>query len=447
MIAGGLVATAYAPDAVVDSYLLRHGARFPYYAAFFQAARSISDELLAHAVPAPRHFNSSVPHAHTEYHVFGSVVLMSNVDPDVPATVMYDGVSFPLCNHSVLIVNATTLDVLFDTGAFQSGSTAPAAPGAGPWWAVSSTPWRVFDEDVGVATRNASQASPGEQLNFTNNDSDFMWYTTPFTVKGAAASNATVSVAAVGGVNTSFLYPYVDGVPLVATNADRTTFTTPTAIKGGVSHTLAVLSAAMGLRNTGVAPTDGKGLLSAQVNGRTLPGPWTMAWTLSGEAHHVYTAAGSPSVPWRAATAGDVANGTAMWVQATFDLPPGAPVPQPGAGQPNQTAYVLDLSGAWKGVAYVNGFLVGRYALLRGECKNPDCAYSNEAHGPCLLTYRHGACGAPTQHLYHVPAAVVQARGNLVTLFEEAAPFSPTHRRDFAGGVRFGAITAHPELD
>lgn len=67
--------------------------------------------------------------------------------------------------------------------------------------------WRVFDEDVGVATCKAFKASPGEQRTFTNKGSDFMWSTTPFTIKGAATSNVTVSVAAVGGVNTSVFVP------------------------------------------------------------------------------------------------------------------------------------------------------------------------------------------------------------------------------------------------
>lgn len=46
-LSGGDVVTAYAPDTVIDSLLLRHQPRFDYYARFFHAVANVSAELLA----------------------------------------------------------------------------------------------------------------------------------------------------------------------------------------------------------------------------------------------------------------------------------------------------------------------------------------------------------------------------------------------------------------
>ena len=88
-----------------------------------------------------------------------------------------------------------------------------------------------------------------------------------------------------------------------------------------------------------------------------------------------------------------------------------------------------------KGVAYVNGFELGRYWLEPGSC-----------HGACAPPIKNGLCymhwkdcGKPTQTVYHIPGPVLKPKGNLIVLFEEAATEAP---RDLSQ-VDLLALTAH----
>ena len=93
-----------------------------------------------------------------------------------------------------------------------------------------------------------------------------------------------------------------------------------------------------------------------------------------------------------------------------------------------------------KGVAYVNGFDIGRYWLEAGTCSGT-CAPPVKA-GHCYMHWK--GCGKPTQTLYHVPNEVLKPKGNLVVLFEETA--NSVQARDLSG-VRLRALHEHPAFD
>jgi len=64
-----------------------------------------------------------------EYHEYGDIAFLSNMDDTVPAKVTYGGRDYTLANHSVSIVNRTTGEVLFCTAdTVQPSHTNPAAP-------------------------------------------------------------------------------------------------------------------------------------------------------------------------------------------------------------------------------------------------------------------------------------------------------------------------------
>ena len=124
-----------------------------------------------------------------------------------------------------------------------------------------------------------------------------------------------------------------------------------------------------------------------------------------------------------------------LWFQGHFDLPKGLH-PFAGGAQPNQTAVVVNLNGLNKGVAYVNGFNIGRYWLVLGQCDG-DCAPPH--HGPhCFLHYTN--CGKPTQDLYHVPFEELKPTGNTLTLFEEA----PSSKQRNLHDVFLEIVHEHP---
>ena len=91
---------------------------------------------------------------------------------------------------------------------------------------------------------------------------------------------------------------------------------------------------------------------------------------------------------------------------------------------------------------YVNGFNLGRYWLAPSTgCNDYDCAPPAFPGPDCYFRFK--GCGRPTQHLYHVPAAVLEPRGNLIVLFDESAVVQP--RRP--AGVALVRLHAHPPLN
>merc|ERR1711907_333067 len=69
----------------------------------------------------------------------------------------------------------------------------------------------------------------------------------------------------------------------------------------------------------------------------------------------------------------------------------------------------------WKGIAYVNGFHLGRYWMKPGTCSGA-CAPPVK-NGHCYMHWKD--CNKPTQTIYHIPSSVLKPTGNLVVLFEE----------------------------
>lgn len=111
------VATAYAPDTVIDYLLLRHQPRYDFYQKFFrtigvracvseaqrehcrlrpltrhQPPQNISQELLQHSAPEAVPLTTPSGHAcSAEAHTYGSVAFLSNYDSDNSSVVVYKG--------------------------------------------------------------------------------------------------------------------------------------------------------------------------------------------------------------------------------------------------------------------------------------------------------------------------------------------------------------------
>ena len=93
------------------------------------------------------------------------------MDDTHPANVTYKGVPYTLSKHSVSIVNGATGDMLFSTAnsvyPAQINAPAPPAPAAA---------WSYGEEGVAAEARELVKSrSPIEQLNLTENDSDYLW--------------------------------------------------------------------------------------------------------------------------------------------------------------------------------------------------------------------------------------------------------------------------------
>jgi hypothetical protein len=417
---------------------------------------------------------------------YGAISFISNT-ADADLIVTYSGRQFYMENHSVLIVNraSVTPSVLFNSSVVEPvhpvAQPLPHTPLPPKTAALRTSEWQAFEETVaaGLLYSNISEGGPIEQLHFTHGfDTDYLFYVTAI----AAAEKYTIKITGAG--SGTIFYTYVDGVLLDSTAPDkrdshrRAGSYTASGVASPPSHlrglsqpsplpqqqqqprtaSLQILSTAMGLSNGGVGPTSRKGLFASGplagssrvlVNGVdvTTDRAWEHRWMLKGEHLRVFTEEGGSSVPWRPAAA-IPGTATLVWFKATFDLPAAVAAPVGGSvtshnssQSPAQLSYALHLVGMTKGVAYVNGFELGRYWLRAGQCTGK-CAPPVK-NGHCYMHWK--GCGEPTQSLYHVPTPVLKPTGNLVVLFEETASVEGNQPRRNLEGVKLLALTAHPQ--
>ena len=390
---------------------------------------------------------------------YGAVSFLSNMgDADVLVTMPNGGAEMFMLNHSVYIVDSSTNTVLFNSSDLNGPATGRATESAEHVIAATrTTEWHAYAETPGSASSVASSVDgPVEQLHFTDGFStDYMWYETTV----AAAERYSVKVRGAG--SGTILYAYVDGI-LIGNTSSR-----PRSLKDGElfvadgagrhapaprTATLQLLSVAMGLSNGGVGPNSRKGLYATgplsngsacmvRVNGVDVTTrPWQMKWLMSGETKKIYSPESTGAVTWQPASAVPE-TASLVWFKALFDLPAGSSASVPNstatAEPPAQLSYALSMVGANKGVAYVNGFELGRYWLEVGECKG-QCAPPIK-NGHCYMHWK--GCGEPTQTLYHVPTPVLKPQGNLVVIFEETA--SVVAQRDLEM-VKLVELHAHP---
>ena len=466
--AGRDATTAYAPDTAIDNFLLRHEPRFSSFQRFFHVMKDVAHELLWNPVPiAPIPLNiSSAFTTHknkdsrAEVHEYGTLAFLSNFGDVGCMSDYFDfrGESYFLPNHTVIIFNISTREIIFNTSAItdKHGDDKPIPKPR----RIDFKDWKYFQEDVGYgAIGNARQTSP-EQLNLTKNDSDYLWYTF-YTNK---AGNISVQDIGWGGLQ----YCYVDGIrsdsiqgesPADETSASRNLelasqgntsqlskkrkveifSVAPVGLSNQKKKKVDILSVAMGM-STSVAPEDGKGIESANItngNNTYTYKQFTTAWKLRGEELEIYTAKGSKLAAWKQMTSPELRKEDGLvWFQGAFEIP-GYLLPHVGSSQPNQTAMVVNLKGLNKGMAYVNGFNIGRYWLAKGKCTGK-CAPPQHGHY-CFLHYE--GCGKPTQHLYHIPFEALKPSDNVLTLFEEA----PSSKSRTLDKVFLQVIHNHPE--
>ena len=449
--AGRDATTAYAPDTVIDNFLLRHEPRFSSFQKFFQVVKEHEMELLYHSVPvSPIPLNlSSVAQTMrvegtAELHQYGNLAFLSNFGELSNQSGYFDcgGNSYFLPNHTVVIVNLASQEVLFNTSA--SSSEKNAVESTLEPTKIRITDWRYFQEKVayGAVHNNGPQESP-DQLDITENLSDYTWYTFYTSTKG----NISIEGKGWGGLQ----YSYVDGLrsdqitepcwnrysmkrrlrvtegvrqfqEKSKSEADKKSVTTTATTQSVSLRRIDILSVAMGL-TTVVSPQASKGVASVTISGEgnisNVYTNFSTAWKLKGEEMEIFTEAGTNRVDWQTVSSPKLSPDDGLiWLQGTFDVPE-ALHPFLGGAQPNQTAIAVNLGGLYKGMAYVNGWSIGRYWLARGSCPtNSVTSCAPPLHGRhCFLHYE--GCGEPTQSLYHIPFALLKPQHNRITLFEE----------------------------
>jgi len=485
------VTTAYANDVAVDSYLLRHEPKFTTVGSFHRTIQSISNELMSVSPQPPVPVGTNC-----EVSTYGSILFISNKGwtSNESETLIVNGSSFFMPNHTVVILCQG--QIVFNTSAASDelDTASSAASGAttrndNEYNAPVTLSWSTITEKLGQSSSNKSfiaqmGENPFEMLNLTRNLVDYMWYSLP-----SVSFNASeLKVTTCGG---EYVYVYsnysstssssssssIGPKPLKRLSSRSMSSSSTTHsfafADGATSNGIDILISAMGV-NTFPSPTTCKGIQKVFADSVDLTKKgWVSSWIFKGEEDKIYTNQGAASANWSPvdSTGGDV---PISWFKTLVDLPSSETLllsssesshvndPQP------QLSYALDLLGATKGVAWVNGFNVGRYNLELGVC-NGSCAPPMHG-GHCYIFYRN--CNEPTQRFYHVPTSILQPTGNLLVLFEETAtvpvsgqgPVTPSppprplqlssyHHQDERGiaitlrnlsSVKLVALTSHP---
>ncbi len=197
--------------------------------------------------------------------------------------------------------------------------------------------------------------TPLEQLNITQDETEYMFYST-YNVNLPA--NATLSLE---GWRANTYSLFVDG-KWVGASYDNShsggglvqSITIPSSVAAG-THNITILSGSLGLNNvigfdlpqTGLEKKGVVGYVHVNSNDIT-SNTWYQRPFLSGEILQVYTSAGASSVSWTP-TSGAGVSTPLTWFQTTFGN-----VPADGG------SVLINMNGAGRGHFYINGIDMGR---------------------------------------------------------------------------------------
>jgi hypothetical protein len=339
------------------------------------------------------------------------------------ANVTHDGVSLSLPGQSIsFVLNGkeifNTNDVA--TAGVKCNRTYQPLAKQGPWQ-MWLEPLPFVSEMDGTDTDGTGtvthSSTPTEQLNLTNDRSDYMYYSAslpPLSSPAAAVAAATLNLT-IDSIESNAFLLFLDATFVGSAN-DHTkgpnhlqlSIPVPTKMlaDGDSPRKLLLLSVAMGIQNFhGTNPKLFlKGILGEILLGCTnlssVAGGWDQRPFLSGELRD---AANSSSIPWAPVQSWEKPSRPLTWFKLSFPT---------GTGRANSTAGVLllDALGLTRGHFYVNGHDLGRFYTIADN---------------------HGEL---SQRYYYIPEDVLVAPGqvNELVLIDElgatAAPRLVTSR-------------------
>ena len=248
--------------------------------------------------------------------------------------------------------------------------------------------WSIWLERPHIMTGDYISANrPFEQLNITNDLTDFLYYQAwlPPDYIGNITIPSTDSNAFQVYYGQYSEFASCNHSPVTKKNYSFN-FTT----YQNFTQVMTILSISLGV-TTHTAPGDHdmKGIIgNVQLQYDTLR-DWRMQVGLVGEKMELYTKEGAGKVEWNSDWKfyKDV---KLVWYRAIFD----------GVMVPEGNSLLLDMNGMSRGVMYINGFNLGRYWMTKVE-------------------------GEYVQQYYYVPPSLLQQKDNLLVVFEEEGAPAP----------------------
>eukprot|EP00118_Oscarella_pearsei_P005546 m.25595 g.25595 ORF g.25595 m.25595 type:complete len:715 (+) comp28836_c0_seq3:162-2306(+) len=313
--------------------------------------------------------------------------------------VLYKGENITMYNRSALLLGSSQT-ILYDS------YTLPVITAFETFMAVSTNPlkWEAWYDTCNATTchllKSVPSAFPLEQINVTQDETDYLWYKTNLTVRKTGKLNLSVEMSSsnlmLAFVNGKLQDTFIDGSP----QFKKLSASFMLDIPSEGTHLLELLSVSLGI-HAGVSQNSfaTKGIIGSVLLGgmNITEGHWIQQPFLLGEVLDIYSEQGVANADWDN-NVSDYQGKPTTWFKTTFTANPAAgPV-------------FVNATGLNQGHIYVNGHDIGRYWLVQGNCTH---RYS------CDVTYLDNACGQPTQALYHVPTDWLEPdKDNLLVVFE-----------------------------
>ena len=311
---------------------------------------------------------------------------------NVTALVQFRGTNFSLPGLSSSLLDLS--DAARPTEVFNSGKVSSTdLPTRRTYTTVSGKfPWSVWVEDVGQLDGAFPADRPLEQLNVTNDHSDYLFYQT--TVRGSVTGSVNLTLES--RISNSFIV-FLDGklqgvVGFCTHNEGDMNYSLSVETQAGKTQQLTLLSVSLGV-NTHTEPGeyDLKGITGDVILGKEniTSGKWFHRARLTGEILRVFTVNGSSNVTWNTNYT-EYTGHPVTWYKHTF------PSPWLGTG----VSLLLDLMGMGRGYIYLNGVNLGRYWLTQVN-------------------------GHYVQRYYYIPQSLLEDTGNFLVLGEEIGSLAP----------------------
>eukprot|EP01133_Synstelium_polycarpum_P003416 gene3416-3881_t len=393
---GPFIVTSYDYDVALDEFGYPQEPKYSLSSEFHDIIHAYSHIILSQDPSAPISLSNG-----TEASFFTTgaedFTFLTNFDPVNVQIVIWNNEKFQLQPWSVqLLYNNATI---FDTS-YVPSIASPARHAFTPITSFSSPVVSIssWTETFNQMTYPLASTSPMEQINVTNDLTDYLWYQTTIQVEEVGA---TINFANVNDL----IHMFVDGVFVGTGFGPQVSIQLNESIEAG-THQLQVLCMTVGLVNyADHMETYTRGIQGAVSvdNVDITNNDWQMHPFLTGEIQQIYQPANSAKVSWTPTPQGGSTSPLTWYrVQISVEITP-------------TSSFALDMSGMTRGFVYVNGNGIGRYWMIAAQgCSN--CNYQGGYQSDMCRT---GCDGEYSQRYYHVPNDWLNNGVNEIVIIEE----------------------------
>ncbi|PWZ32291.1 Beta-galactosidase 3 [Zea mays] len=389
---GPFITTSYDYDAPIDEYGLR---RFPKWAHLRELHKSI--RLCEHTLLyGNTTFLSLGPKQEADIYSDqsgGCVAFLANIDSANDKVVTFRNRQYDLPAWSVSIL-PDCRNVVFNTAKVQSQTSMVTMV---PESLQASKPerWSIFRERTGIWGKNDFVRNGFvDHINTTKDSTDYLWYTTSFSVDGSYSSKGSHAVLNIDS-NGHGVHAFLNNVLIGSAygNGSQSRFSVKLTINLRTGkNELALLSMTVGLqvnyalyKNAGFAyEWIGAGFTNVNISGvRTgiidlSSNNWAYKIGLEGEYYNLFKPDQTNNQRWIPQSE-PPKNQPLTWYKVNVDVPQG------------DDPVGIDMQSMGKGLAWLNGNAIGRYW--------PRTSSINDR--------------------YHIPRSWFHPSGNILVVFEE----------------------------